>query len=556
MTDAESDKNHSSSESAASSPAARSKILVVDDELGIRDLLSYELSSHGYEVLTAVNGEDALEKIKKEKFNLVISDIKMPRMGGLEMLAAIKKIDPDIEVIMSTGYGTIETAVSAMKMGAYDFVQKPCNLDEVFSIIEKALERSELKVLLGVYEASKNIFSSIKLDELLPVMARLSTQILKADDASIMLIDGAGRLSVVASTGLDDEKRGGARLALGERVAGKVAQNRVPVIIDGPLDKDPRFSSINGIRDIRSAIVFPLVMEGRLLGILNANRTIREVPFTATDLQHTSVFCTQIAQAIHNATIYRELDSKMREIQQMQSQLVESEKLAAIGKLAAGVAHEINNPLTGIMGFAELMLKSNDLSSNHREDLQSILEQSQRCRRIVQNLLQFSRRKKGNYETVDLGSLLDAGLQLMKYDLTRSNITVEKRFPDDLPAVQGDMGQLEQVYLNLITNARQAMEGKEGGLLKISAAREADKVVVRFEDNGCGISPENLGKVFDPFFTTKEVGKGTGLGLSISYGIIQQHHGILRVESQIGKGTVFAMTLPITREAPGMEADL
>lgn len=528
----------------------QTKILVVDDEPGIRDLLSYELGSRGYKAATAVNGEDALEKIKKEKFHLVISDVKMPRMGGLEMLEAVKKLDPGIEVIMSTGYGTIETAVTAMKMGAYDFVQKPFDLDEIFAAIEKALERSELRTLLGIYEAGKHIFSSIKLKELLPVMAGLSSRILKADDVSIMLLDSDNRLAVAAAAGLDDDKRGKARLAIGERVAGKVARDSVPVIIDGPLDKDPRFSDIDSIRDIRSAIVLPLVIEGRLLGVLNANRTVREMPFTASDLRYASVFCAQITQAIHNATLYRELDDKIQEIRRMQAQLVQSEKLAAIGKLAAGVAHEINNPLTGIMGFAELMLQSGDLSSRQREDVQSIMEQSRRCRRIVQNLLQFSRRKKGNNETVNLDPLLEAGLQLMKYDLIRSNIEVQKHLPGDLPAVQGDPAQLEQVFLNLIANARQAMEGKKDGLLKILASTEAGKVVLRFEDNGCGISEEDLGKVFDPFFTTKPVGQGTGLGLSISYGIIQQHHGTLRVESRAGAGAAFIITLPLPPEKP------
>ena len=143
---------------------ASAKILVVDDELGIRDMLSYELSSHDYGVVTAVNGEDALEKLRREKFQLVISDVKMPRMDGMEMLEAIKKLDPDVEVIMSTGFGTIETAVSAMKKGAYDFIQKPFNIDEILVLIEKALEKNELKILLGVYETSKAVLASLKLD--------------------------------------------------------------------------------------------------------------------------------------------------------------------------------------------------------------------------------------------------------------------------------------------------------------------------------------------------------------------------------------------------------
>ena len=138
----------------------------------------------------------------------------------------------------------------------------------------------------------------------------------------------------------------------------------------------------------------------------------------------------------------------------------------------------------------------------------------------------------------------------MKYDLLSPDITVETHFPGDLPAVQGDAAQLEQVYLNLIGNALHALEGKEDGCIKISASSEAGQVVLRFEDNGCGIPPENLGKVFDPFFTTKPVGQGTGLGLSVSHGIIQQHEGTLRVESQVGAGTTFIVSIPAHAKEP------
>jgi len=523
---------------------SQAKILIVDDEPGIREMLSYELSFREYKVTTAVNGEDALDKLRREKFNLVISDVKMPKMSGLEMLEAIKKTDPNVEVIMSTGYGTIETAVNAMKMGAYDFVQKPFNIDEILAIIERALEKNELKALLEVYEAGKVVFSSLKLNELLPSMAGLSLKIIKADDVSIMLLNPDGKLSVAAAAGLEDDARKDTRLILGERIAGKVAVNKEAVVINGPVDKDPRFSDIDSLREIRSAIVFPLVMEGTTLGVLNANRTSRGDPFTQADLRYATVFCNQISQAIHNAKLYHELDAKMREIQRMQDQLVEAEKLSAIGKLAAGVAHEINNPLTGIMCFAELLLTDKGLSAQQREDMESILQQSQRCRRIVQNLLQFSRRKKGETGPVDTATLVEAVLQLSKYDLTKANIEVEKNFPADLPAIQGDFSQLEQVFLNLLTNARQALEGRKNARLRIGASEETGRVVIRFEDNGCGIPKENLARIFDPFFTTKMVGQGTGLGLSISYGIIQQHNGTIKVESKTDAGTTFIIVLP------------
>lgn len=526
------------------------KILVVDDEAGIRDMLSYELSAHDYEIITAPNGEEALERIRNEHFNLLICDIKMPRMNGLELLRAVKKAAPDMEVVITTGYGTVETAVSAMKMGAYDFVQKPFNLDEILAVTGKALEKSEMKAMLGIYEMSNPVFSSFKLEELLPLMADLAARILKADEAYIMLTDKNGRLRIEAAAGAGAEKRGKARLALCERLAAGLAREKAPEIIDGPLEQAPGLSDIGGLGDVRSALVFPLVVSGNMLGILNANRTLKEEPFNAATLRYASLFCAQIAQATHNATLYRELDEKMRKIQKMQSQLIESEKLGAIGKLAAGVAHEINNPLASIMGFAELLLQSPNLSPQEREDVRTIVGQSQRCNTIVQNLLRFSSGRKGKAERIDMERLVESSLQLLKHDLLRDDVEVETRFPKGLPAVHGDPAQLERVCVNLISNARQAMEQKSSGLLRIGAEYENGRVVLRFEDNGCGIPPENLNKVFDPFFTTKPIGQGTGLGLSISYGIIQQHKGTITVRSRPGEGTTFTVSLPAERDLP------
>lgn len=530
------------------------KILVVDDEPGIRDMLEYSLLSNGYLVDTAANGVAAVERIRTGGYHVVISDIKMPRMGGLELLEAVKKLSPDTEVILSTAYGTIGTAVEAMRRGAYDFVQKPFNLDEMLALIKKALEKNELQTLVGVYETSKAVFFSIKLEELLPVMSRLAAGILKADDSSILLSDGNGRLVMAASFGIEDERVKTAHLALGERVAGKVAQSAAPAIVNGPLSADPRFSGVPVLREIFSSLVYPLILDGRLLGVLNASRTSRREVFCAADLRGATIFCSQIAQAIHNAGLYRELDMKVRELREMQTQLVQSEKLAAVGKLAAGVAHEINNPLTGIIGFAELLLHGGGLSPQQRSDVETIVRECLRCKVIVKNLLQFSRRRQEKKELLDLKALLTLVLQLAGYELRRTGVEVRAEFPPDFPKVLGNAAQLEQVFLNLIGNARQAMEGlRYPGRLKIGAAVEGAFGVLRFEDNGCGIEPGDIGKVFDPFFTTRPA--GTGLGLSISYGVIRQHGGSIRVESEPGKGAVFIVSLPLgagaARDADG-----
>jgi signal transduction histidine kinase len=370
-------------------PSRGARILIVDDEPGIREMLARELTTAGYFADSAANALDALDMMEREKYHVVLCDLNMPKLGGIEALERFRKRDTDIEVIMMTGYATVETAVAAMKKGAYDFVEKPFNLEEVLALVDKSLEKSELR------------------------------------------------------------------------------------------------------------------------------RTITEL---------------------------REIKKKL---EQTQMQLIQSEKLAGIGQLAAGVAHELNNPLSGVMGFAQLLLADPTLTAQQRSDVETICGQSQRCRVIIQNLLQFSRRKDPVSEPVDIAPLLQATVDLVKYDFSTSGIDLIQKIPASLPMVFGDANQLQQVFLNLITNARQAMEAQKKGRLLIEGKENQGRVQILFTDEGPGIPKEILGKVFDPFFTTKPPGKGTGLGLSICYGIVLQHQGDLRVESEVGLGTTFTLELPI-----------
>jgi len=367
------------------------KILVIDDEPGIRDLLGRELSLSGHEVLTAGNGAQALEQVHAGKFQLAICDINMPDMNGLEVLEAVHQIQPEMEFLMMTGYGTVETAVSAMKKGAYDFVQKPFDLGELLALVDKCLEKSGLR------------------------------------------------------------------------------------------------------------------------------------------------------------TVIQELREAKKKLEEAQAQLVQSEKLASIGQLAAGVAHELNNPMSGIMGFTQLLLEDKTLSEQQRHDLETIYTQSQRCRTIIQNLLQFSRRHDPKKAKLDLGIVLQATIDLIKYDFSSSGIAIERSIPSDLPVILGDPQQLQQVFLNLLVNARQAMDGRPKSQVVITVAYKAGEITVQVQDNGPGIPQEIIGKIFDPFFTTKPVGQGTGLGLSICHGIIQQHQGTIDVASDGATGTTFVVKLPVKK---------
>ncbi len=537
----------------------KATILVVDDEQGIRDLLSYELGERGYEVVTAADGAEALDKIKGRRFHVAISDIKMPKMDGMELLSAVKRVDPELEVIMATGFATIDTAVLAMKNGAYDFVQKPFQLDEMFAAVERALERKEFKTLIGIYEASKAAFSTIKVDILLPAITQISLRLLKADEVTVFLAEDGGGLRMVTSSGQDDAARRQSLLGLGERFKAGTDLPKDPIVVSGRLQDDPRLSGAAGLENVTSSILYPLWVDGAFLGILNANRIGGSIPFNDSDLRTVTIVGAQIAQSLCNAKLYRRLEANLEELQkthgqlkETQLQLVQSEKLAAVGQLAAGIAHELNNPLTAIMGLAEITLENKGLADEVRADMESMYQQCLRCRRIIQDLLVFGRKSEPAMLPVSAASLVKDVLCLKKTELENHGVKVIQEIDADLPEIAGDPGQLEQVFLNLITNAAQAMEQSEVRELRIRITAEGDKVVLRFIDTGTGMGRSTLMKAFDPFFTTKPVGKGTGLGLSISRGIIQQHGGTIKAEGEVGVGSVFTVELPVlTRENHG-----
>jgi two-component system NtrC family sensor kinase len=230
-----------------------------------------------------------------------------------------------------------------------------------------------------------------------------------------------------------------------------------------------------------------------------------------------------------------------------QEEIMKAERLAMIGRLASGVAHEINNPLGGILLFSCLVLEDPDIQGVSKENVEKIVKEATRCKKIVKGLLDFARQTKPETKPANLNEVLETTLSLIGKQSIFQNIKMEKILHPDLPFIDVDVAQIQQVFINIIMNAAEAMEGK--GTLTIATRQSADAnyVEMEFADTGCGIKPENMSKLFEPFFTTKEVGHGTGLGLAISYGIIEKHRGRLDVKSESGKGAIFTVCMPINR---------
>jgi two-component system NtrC family sensor kinase len=250
-------------------------------------------------------------------------------------------------------------------------------------------------------------------------------------------------------------------------------------------------------------------------------------------------------------TSRQELEKTVETLKSTQNQLIQSEKLSGIGEFVAGVAHELNNPLTSVMGFAELLQQS-DVPEQHRRYLDVMFKSAKRCQRIVQSLLSFARRHAPERKVVCLNEIVESAIDILAYQMRTSNVEVKIELDPGLPATEVDPHQMQQVFLNIINNARQALEGGEKpGRLHISSESSAGRVRVIFQDNGPGIPPENLKKIFNPFFTTKEVGKGTGLGLSICYGIVTEHGGTITPSSKPGEGARFVIEFPVAVQTPG-----
>jgi two-component system NtrC family sensor kinase len=303
-------------------------------------------------------------------------------------------------------------------------------------------------------------------------------------------------------------------------------------------------SSVDAFRDAYSAILSGNQVDNLDLQILRADRRVGQFSVNLSPMRDDHGQVSSIVVVMSDVT----------DAASLQSKLMHTEKLAAVGQLVSGVAHEVNNPLTAILGFADLLMENPDVPETARKDLRVILQEAQRTKQIVQNLLSFARQMPPQRKPVQLNPILKRTLQLRAYDLQSRGVSVTENLRDHLPFVIGDSHQLQQVFLNILNNAYDAVrDNAQAPRIAVSTDCKDGVVEVTFSDNGCGIS--NLDRIFDPFFTTKQVGEGTGLGLSICYGIIKEHGGEIVCENnRDGHGATFIVRLPGVRELASVSA--
>lgn len=317
-----------------------------------------------------------------------------------------------------------------------------------------------------------------------------------------------------------------------------------PDILEGRVILDGKVFATAGFWEDGDKQRSEIVVSGNLRGTvevvyLAAKPELDEGPFLKEERNLIDAIARQVTLIIEQ----KEMEAEKARLQE---QLLHADRLATIGQLAAGVAHELNEPLGNILGFAQLAKKAPQVPEQVEQDLMKIEKASLHAREITRKLLVFARQAPSSMTQVTLNQLIDDGLYFLESRCAKAGIELVREIAPDLPEIQADPSQLNQVFVNLVVNSIQAMP--EGGKLTITVAVKDDMVFISIGDTGCGMDKEALEKIFLPFFTTKDIGEGTGLGLSLVHGIVTSHGGTIEVESEVGKGTRFEIRLPIKKK--------
>ena len=507
------------------------KLLVIDGDVEARQALCAFFEDADYSVLTAVNGESGIELCREESPQIIITEIDLPGIDGIEVLQSIKKAYPSNEVIVTSAYNEIETAMKSFRLDAADFITKPINEDTLIAALDRAKKRYEIQRKLQDYTTfleERWMDTSEELAKIFNFQERLI-------ESSIDGIIGCDydRKIIIFNNSME-QMLGYSK----DMVSGKMFFYQL-------------FSS-------REWETFQDQLYGEELGgedkLFLSESTLISKKGEKIPVRLSAQVLFQENEEIGLVAFFRDLRKVKRLKQQFldQAQYLHQDKMISLGKLAASVVHELNNPLTGILNYIRLMIKivgRGSLSTEQIQKFQKYLDLSgsevRRCSEIVSNLLAFSRKPKLEFSEVNIHDLLEKSILLSKYKLTLQNIQIKTDLPPKIPEVLGDFNQLQQCLLNLIFNAGDAMP--DGGNLTVASSFFPHKgsVEMKITDTGRGIAREDLSKIFDPFFSTKKEGKGLGLGLSVVHAIIDRHKGTISAESMPGKGTVLTITLPV-----------
>ena len=519
-------------------------ILVLDDEPGITLLCTRLLKRAGYNVVAFTEASPAFEHLRANSVNLLLVDIRMPDVDGFEVISLAKKLQPDIAVLVMTGFGTVETAIQALRQGVDGLLLKPFEQGaELVDAVEQALLDSERKrdaariqALRPLFSVTESLLSETRPKQLLELIKNAIQGHLRCSHVGYYQIEDGKGYQMLSGSGVAPDP---ARSEADSKFVDELETLDSPLLINmsGPGSKEYRAQLQK--RGLGAAMFIP-VRRLSMKSLLFAGRNKDEVPFREADLEMFLILSNQAAVAIENARLYAELREYVKQVEESQQALLQAEKMAAAGRLSVSIAHEVNNPLQSVQNCLHLAGRK-DLSDEQREEYFELAKSElNRLMSTVQRMLDFYRPGAVSPSEVDLHDLLLYVLNLMSKQLEKQGIQVKTDIPDNLPAVVAVGSQVQQVLINLILNSFDAMP--EGGELYVQARVAKGGVEVLLQDSGPGIPDDHKSRIFEPFFSTKD--GGTGLGLTVSYNIITAHGGVLELASNHGPGACFRIYLP------------
>jgi len=503
---------------------------VVDDDIAVVGALGRVLGGAGFEVVGTGSAEEALLRIDTVRPQVVMADYYLPGMDGVEFLEQVGNRDPLIQRILVSG-SSMAVDAAIHRSHIYRFIAKPWDVSSLVATIRSAFSQhdlaSEHRRLLELARHQNTELRELarsleeRVDQRTQALSRAKREWEETFDAisdPLMILMEDYRV-VRANVAMARDLGRPFQRVIGEKCYEMRSQARVtfPAAPGQPCTGCPVAGSLERGQAGTAEVVSP------------GGRTYEIEAFPLKATGEGALVCA-----------YRDVT----ESRTLQSQVTQSEKLAAIGQLAGGVAHEVNNPLGGILAFAQLLKRQIPEGGAGREEVDEIERSALRCKRIVESLLRFSRlARPEERQPADLNAIVGETMVLVERQFAIVNVAIVAELGSDLPQVLCNANQIQQVLMNLLQNAFDAMPS--GGSIRVATAAVPGSVVLTVADQGVGIHPEHLPRIFDPFFTTKAEGKGTGLGLAVSSNIAHSHGGRLTVDTEPGKDTVFSLSLPV-----------